>query len=61
MQFIKHLLRIIFSAILGFWINSFIDLGAFFNVLLFMFVYIVVSLILEEIFKLFKKDKNGKP
>ena len=52
-NFVKHSLRIIISAILSIIVIKFYEFETFLNVLLFLGIYLVVSLILEFIFKRF--------
>ena len=59
-NFTKHLLRIIISAILGFTVLYFYDFKTFYRVILFFGIYLFVSLILETIFKKFKKEEGDK-
>ncbi len=59
MKLLKHSLRIIISALLGFWIIKYIEFDAFLNILMFFLIYIIVSFILEFIFNKIKPVDNG--
>ncbi len=50
LNFLKHTLRIIISAIISFVVMYFYEFETFLNMVLFIGIYIVVSIILEKIF-----------
>lgn len=54
-NFIKNVLRIVISAIIGIIAIKRFDLNSFTKIILFFGIYIVVSLALEPIFKKIKK------
>jgi hypothetical protein len=55
--YLKHTLRILFSAVIGYVVTERLNMVGFIRIIFFFGVYIVVSLILEIVFKLFQKEK----
>ena len=52
---VKHSLRVIISVTLCVVVIYFYEFETFFNIMIFMGIYIIVSILLELIFKKFKK------
>ena len=64
-NFIRHITRIIFAAVLGFIVVKYLHFETFGNILMFMAIYIGISFMLEPLFlywekKHYKKNINGK-
>ena len=53
---VKHSLRVIISVTLCFVVIYFYEFETFYNIMIFMGIYIIVSILLELIFKKFKKN-----
>ncbi len=51
LNLLKHILRIVISAIISFIVLYFYQFETFLNIMLFFGIYLVVSLVLEKIFK----------
>jgi len=51
LNILKHTLRIVISAIISFIVIYFYEFETFLNIVLFFGIYLVVSLVLEKIFR----------
>jgi uncharacterized membrane protein len=60
-NFIRHVVRIIFSVILSLFGLMFFNFGTFGNMIMFMGIYIGISLMIEPIFQNWEeREKNKK-
>jgi hypothetical protein len=58
LKFLKHFLRIALAVPLSILALKYFKFESFGNVMLFLAIYLLVSFLLEFIFKIFDKEKN---